>query len=128
MTATNVTGSFVGKVAFVTGAASGIGRGTALAFPREGASVVVADISDQGNQETARRIEELGGQALAVRCDVTQDEDVKSAVGQAVDAFGRLDVAFNNAGAEQKPGPRPRSPRRNGTGSSPSTCAACSSA
>jgi NAD(P)-dependent dehydrogenase (short-subunit alcohol dehydrogenase family) len=97
--------SFAGKVAFVTGAASGIGRATALAFAREGANVVVGDISDQGNQETARRIEELGGRALAVRCDVTRSEDVKAAVGQAVAAFGRLNVAFNNAGAEQKPSP-----------------------
>ena len=84
MTATNVTGSFGGKVAFVTGAGSGMGRATALAFAREGARMALADISDQGNQETAGRIEELGGQALPARCDVTQSEDVKAAVGQAV--------------------------------------------
>src|SRR2546428_12013882 len=60
---------FTGKVAFVTGAASGIGRAAALAFAREGASVEVADVSEQGNQETARMIEEQGGRALAVRCD-----------------------------------------------------------
>ena len=105
MTATNVTGSFGGKVAFVTGAGSGMGRATALAFAREGARVALADISDQGNQKTARMVEELGGRALAVQCDVTRSEDVKAALGQAVDAFGRLDVAFNNAGAEQKPNP-----------------------
>ena len=85
MTATNENGSFAGKVAFVTGAGSGIGRATALAFAREGASVVVADISDQGNQETARMIEELGGRALAVRCDVTAAEDVQAALNQAVE-------------------------------------------
>jgi NAD(P)-dependent dehydrogenase (short-subunit alcohol dehydrogenase family) len=103
-TATNENGSFVGKVAFVTGAGSGMGRTTALAFAREGASVVLADVSDQGNQETARMIEELGRRSLAVRCDVTRSEDVQAALNQAVGAFGRLDVAFNNAGAEQEPG------------------------
>ena len=98
---TNNNGSFTGKVAFVTGAANGIGRAAALAFAREGASVVVADVSEQGNQETARMIEEAGGRALAVRCDVTRVEDVKAALDKAVEAFGRLDFAFNNAGVEQ---------------------------
>jgi NAD(P)-dependent dehydrogenase (short-subunit alcohol dehydrogenase family) len=60
---TNKNGTYTGKVAFVTGAANGIGRATALAFAREGANVVVADISEQGNQETARMIEELGGRS-----------------------------------------------------------------
>jgi NAD(P)-dependent dehydrogenase (short-subunit alcohol dehydrogenase family) len=93
--------SFAGKVAFVTGAGSGIGRAAALAFAGEGASVVAADISEQGNQETARMIEELGGNVLAVRCDVSQSEGVKAALDQAVEAFGRVDAAFNNAGVEQ---------------------------
>jgi NAD(P)-dependent dehydrogenase (short-subunit alcohol dehydrogenase family) len=70
MVATNNGESFAGKVAFITGAASGIGRAAALAFARQGASVVVTDVSEQGNQETARIIEELGGRAVAVRCDV----------------------------------------------------------
>ena len=100
--ARNGKGTFAGKVAFVTGAASGIGRAAALAFAREGASVAVADASEQGNQETARMIEEQGGRALAVRCDVTRTEDVKAALDKTVDAFGRLDVAFNNAGVEPK--------------------------
>jgi NAD(P)-dependent dehydrogenase (short-subunit alcohol dehydrogenase family) len=94
-------GSFAGKVAFVTGAANGIGRAAALAFSSEGASVVVADISEQGNQDTARMIAEAGGRALAVRCDVSRAEDVKAALDKAVEAFGRLDFAFNNAGSEQ---------------------------
>ncbi|MCI0431164.1 MAG: SDR family oxidoreductase [Rhodospirillales bacterium] len=94
-------GSFAGKVAFVTGAASGIGRATALAFAREGANVVVADVSEQGNQKTARMIEELGGRALAVRCDVTRTEDVKAALDKGVESFGHLHFAFNNAGSEQ---------------------------
>ena len=97
----NEKGSFAGKVAFVTGAANGIGRAAALAFAREGASVVVADVSEQGNQDTARMIEEAGGRALAVRCDVSRAEDVKAALDQAVGTFGRLDFAFNNAGVEQ---------------------------
>ena len=104
--ATNRNENFAGKVAFVTGAASGIGRAAALAFAREGASVVAADVSEQGNQETARLIEEQGGRALAVRCDVTRAEDVKEALDGTVEALGRLDFAFNNAGIEpRKPAP-----------------------
>ena len=98
---TNHNGSFADKVAFVTGAANGIGRAAALAFAREGASVVVADVSEQGNQETARLIEKAGGRALAVSCDVTRAEDVRAALDKTVEAFGRLDFAFNNAGVEQ---------------------------
>ena len=100
--ATNGKREFTGKVAFVTGAASGIGRAAALAFAREGASVVVADVSEEDNQETARMIEEQGGRALAVRCDVTRTDDVRAALERTVEAFGRLDVAFNNAGVEPR--------------------------
>ena len=92
---------FAGKVAFVTGATSGIGRATALAFAREGTSVVVADIAADGVKETARLIEQAGGQALAVTCDVSRSEDVRAALDAAVERFGRLDIAFNNAGIEQ---------------------------
>jgi NAD(P)-dependent dehydrogenase (short-subunit alcohol dehydrogenase family) len=99
---TNENGNFAGKVAFVTGAASGIGRAAALAFAREGASVVAADVSELGNQDTARLIEEQGGRALAVRCDVTRAADVKAALDKTVEAFGRLDFAFNNAGIEPR--------------------------
>src|SRR5437870_3722900 len=103
---TNRNGNFAGKVAFVTGAASGIGREAALAFAREGASVMAADVSEHGNQETARLIEEQGGRAVAVRCDVTRAEEVKAALAKTVEAFGRLDFAFNNAGIEpRKPAP-----------------------
>jgi NAD(P)-dependent dehydrogenase (short-subunit alcohol dehydrogenase family) len=91
---------FAGKVAFVTGAANGIGRAAALAFAREGASVVVADVSEKGNEETARMIREIGGDALAVRCDVTRSDDVRQALNAAIETFGRLDIAFNNAGIE----------------------------
>ena len=100
--ATNDHGSYAGKVAFVTGAASGIGRATALAFAREGASVVASDISEQNVRETARRIEEAGGRALAVTCDVTRTEDVRSALDETIETFGRLDAAFNNAGVENE--------------------------
>src|SRR5437867_3153496 len=97
---------FAGKVAFVTGGASGIGRAAALAFARQGASVVVADVSDEGNQETARLIEQEGGRALAVRCDVRRGEEVKAALDKTMEVFGRLDAAFNNAGIEpRKPAP-----------------------
>jgi NAD(P)-dependent dehydrogenase (short-subunit alcohol dehydrogenase family) len=98
--ATKDRGSFAGKVAFVTGAANGIGRAAALAFAREGASVVVADVSERNNQDTARMVEELGGRALAVRCDVTRNEDVRRALNATIEKFGRLDFAFNNAGIE----------------------------
>jgi NAD(P)-dependent dehydrogenase (short-subunit alcohol dehydrogenase family) len=98
---TNQNESYAGKVAFVTGAANGIGRAAALAFAREGASVVVADVSEQGNQETARLVEQAGGRALAVRCDVSRAGDVQAALDKTIEAFGRLDYAFNNAGVEQ---------------------------
>jgi NAD(P)-dependent dehydrogenase (short-subunit alcohol dehydrogenase family) len=103
MTTTMTTGGgrFAGKIAFITGASSGIGRATALAFAAEGANVVVADVDEDGVQETARLVEEQGGRVLALTCDVTRSEDVQAALDRAVQAFGRVDVAFNNAGVEQ---------------------------
>ena len=97
-----MSGGFEGKVAFVTGAAGGIGRAAALAFAREGGSVVVSDVSEQNVRDTARMIEELGGRALAVGCDVTRSEDVKAALDRTIETFGRLDFAFNNAGVENE--------------------------
>jgi NAD(P)-dependent dehydrogenase (short-subunit alcohol dehydrogenase family) len=96
-----VTDRFEGKVAFVTGATTGIGRATAQAFAREGAAVVVADVNADGAAATAQLIEADGGQALAVACDVSRAEEVDAALEAAVTRFGRLDVAFNNAGVEQ---------------------------
>jgi NAD(P)-dependent dehydrogenase (short-subunit alcohol dehydrogenase family) len=99
---TNKDKAFAGRVAFITGGASGIGRATALAFARVGASVAVADVSEKGSQETARLIEEESGRALAVKCDVSRSDDVQAALNNTIGAFGRLDFAFNNAGIEPK--------------------------
>jgi NAD(P)-dependent dehydrogenase (short-subunit alcohol dehydrogenase family) len=93
---------FQGKVAFVTGGASGIGRAAALAFASDGASVVVADVSEAGTHETARMIEQRGARAVGVRCDVTRPADLEAALDKTVSTFGRLDFAFNNAGVEPK--------------------------
>src|SRR4051812_2294415 len=102
---TNGNGRFTGKVAVVTGAGSGIGRATAIAFAREDANVVAVDLTEQRSGETVRQIEHLGGTALAVGCDVTSSEQVQAALGRAVERFGRIDLAFNNAGVEQPPTP-----------------------
>jgi NAD(P)-dependent dehydrogenase (short-subunit alcohol dehydrogenase family) len=97
--------NFTGKVAFITGAGTGIGRATALAFSRQGARVVIADASEETLGETARLIEQQGGRSLAVTCDVTQAGDVKAVLVKAIETFGRLDYAFNNAGVEQPKAP-----------------------
>jgi NAD(P)-dependent dehydrogenase (short-subunit alcohol dehydrogenase family) len=86
-----------GKVALVTGAASGIGRATSVLLAAEGAAVVVADVNEAGAGVTARSIVEQGGQSLAVRCDVTVANDVAALVTAATTRFGRLDVLHNNA-------------------------------
>jgi len=87
-----------GKVALVTGAGSGIGRAAALAFARSGASVLVSDVNDAGGAETVALIEKEGGQAAYQHCDVSDGAQVKAMVAAAVEKFGRLDYAFNNAG------------------------------
>ena len=102
---TNGNRRFQGKVAFIIGGSSGIGRATAVAFAREGASVVVASWSEAGNQDTVRLIDAEGGTALAITCDVSRSEDVQQALRQTSETFGRLDVAFNNAGIEQPVAP-----------------------
>ena len=91
------------RVAFVTGAGTGIGRATAIAFGRTAVSVAAVGRSEANIQETVRLIEEAGGRALAIRCDVAQEDEVKAAITKTVEAFGRLDFAFNNAGVEQPP-------------------------
>lgn len=88
----------VRKVAIVTGGGLGIGRATALRFAQEGAKVVVADISPKEGEETVRRIVGSGGEGLFVRTDVSVAIDAERMVKTAIDAFGRLDILFNNAG------------------------------
>ena len=95
-----MAGSLVGKVALVTGASSGIGRASALAFAREGAKVVVSDVNVDGGQETVRLIKGNGGEAIFVKADVSQAAEVEALVRQTVTAYGRLDYAHNNAGVE----------------------------
>jgi NAD(P)-dependent dehydrogenase (short-subunit alcohol dehydrogenase family) len=87
-----------GKSAVITGAGSGVGRATALRFAEEGARVACADIRLEWVKETVRLIEEAGGPAVGLECDVSQEADVVSLVAAAVEQFGRLDIMFNNVG------------------------------
>ena len=96
---------FTGKVALVTGAASGIGRATALAFAAEGARVATFDRTAVALSETEAALKQAGGEMLAIACDVSIPEQVEAAVAQVVERFGRLDIAFNNAGIENKAQP-----------------------
>lgn len=90
--------NFAGKVALVTGGTSGIGRATAIAYAQEQAKVVVAGRRVEEGQETVRLIKDAGGDAVFVQADITQESDVKAMVDRAISVFGRLDIAFNNAG------------------------------
>src|SRR3954469_3497994 len=96
---------FAGKVGFITGAGSGIGRATALAFADRGAAVAIADVSAEASRRVAEEIVRTGGQALGFACAVPVSSDVQTALRQTVEAFGRLDFAFNSAGIEQPPTP-----------------------
>ena len=95
-----MSNSLEGRVALVTGAASGIGRAAAIALAREGARVVAADVDAQGGEETARMVQEAGGESMFIAVDVSKADEVEGMVGAVVDAYGRLDCAFNNAGVE----------------------------
>ena len=97
-------GTFENKVVLVTGGGSGIGRATSLAFAREGAKVAIADVNLSGAEETARMIEDAGGDATAFEVDVSKADQVSSLIEKIVQSYGRLDCAFNNAGIIGKAG------------------------
>jgi NAD(P)-dependent dehydrogenase (short-subunit alcohol dehydrogenase family) len=92
--------SFENKVALVTGAASGLGLTTAKAFAESGASVVLADWNEEAAQSAAKKLAAEGHKTLAIRCDVSDDAQVEAMIAQTVATFGRLDVAYNNAGVQ----------------------------
>jgi NAD(P)-dependent dehydrogenase (short-subunit alcohol dehydrogenase family) len=102
---------FSGKVALVTGAAAGMGMATARAFAEAGAAVVLADFKEDAVKAAAEELAAAGHKALAVRCDVSDDEQVEAMVERAVAEFGRLDCAFNNAGVMAKIAPTADSTR-----------------
>lgn len=91
-----------GKVAIVTGAASGFGEGIARRFAEEGAQVVVSDINAEGGERVVRDIRAAGGDAHFIRCNVAQDADVAALVSQAIDHYGRLHIIVNNAGTTHR--------------------------
>jgi NAD(P)-dependent dehydrogenase (short-subunit alcohol dehydrogenase family) len=89
-----------GKVALITGAASGQGRAAAMLFARHGARIAVVDVNDEGASETVELVQGVGGQALAVHADVSVSDDVERMVKETVDAFDRLDILYNNAAVQ----------------------------
>src|ERR1700683_2685702 len=91
-------GKLDGKVAVVTGAASGLGRASAMRFASEGAAVVVADLNSQGGELIVSEIAAAGGRAVYQRTDVTSENDIRSLIERATREYGRLDITYNNAG------------------------------
>jgi NAD(P)-dependent dehydrogenase (short-subunit alcohol dehydrogenase family) len=100
-----MTADLEGKIALVTGGTSGIGRDTAVLFAKAGAKVVVAGRREREGQETIELVRAAGGDGLFIKADVSKASDVETLVQKAVEGFGRLDVAFNNAGIEGAWGP-----------------------
>ena len=96
---------FDGKVAIVTGAASGIGRKTAQFYARDGARVVVSDVDEDGGQETVQLIESAGGEAIFIRTDVSKPQDCEAMVRETIQVYERLDFACNNAGISGEENP-----------------------
>ena len=88
------------KVVLVTGGSTGIGRASALAFAKEGAMVAIADVAIDTGEETTRMVKEAGGKAIFIPCDVSKVVEVKAMINKTIEAYGRLDWAFNNAGVE----------------------------
>jgi len=102
---------FKDKVALVTGSSYGIGKTTAIAFAQRGAKVVLSDWKD--DVDTLEAINQEGGEAIFIKCDVSNETDVKALVEETIKQFGKLDFAFNNAGIEGIPGPAPECTREN---------------
>ena len=115
-------GRLDGKVAFITGAAFGIGKATALLFAQEGAAVAFIDNQEQAGQATADEIHAAGGQSLFIHADVTQSDQVEAAIKQTLAKFGKLNILHNNVGGS----PRHRS--RNSGAKCSSISSGCGSA
>ena len=98
-----MSGQLNGKVALITGGALGIGRATALTFAREGAKLIIADMNEDGGQQTVHMITEHGGEATFVQVDVSRATEVEALISKTVQTYGRLDCAHNNAGIGSRP-------------------------
>lgn len=97
---------FLDKVVLITGSSSGIGKGAALTFAEQGAKIVLASRSEGANEELLKEIKSNGGDAVFVKTDITSTSDIKKMIDTAIDEYGRIDIAINNAGIEGTPGVR----------------------
>jgi len=120
-----LTYDFSDQVAFITGASAGMGAATTRAFAEAGAAVAIVDLDGDAARGFAEQLNANGHRALGIRCDASDEEQVAHAVTATADAFGRLDMAFNNAGIMLPPVDPPTSQPRRSTNSSRSTCAVC---